>query len=218
MGWFVVLVLCQEAEPARLRAPDPPAELLDWSPLRSFDAAAFAFFTGEEAPDPGYGVGAKLRVWDAEAQSFDLSLAGFAKIPFGRDRALPYGDLTDVALAAVARIPVGPSAFHLHLGTTVPFGQEDLARRAPDAELASFAFAGAGFSWRVADAVAFGVQVEANTSAFRDVDLLQRHPASAVFGARAIWGDLVFEAGLGAGFDRMSGTPWMAFASVGLRF
>lgn len=212
--WVVVLILCQEAEPE----PEPPADLLDWSPLRGLDTAAFTFFTGEEAPDQGYGVGAKLRVWDADAQSFDLSLAAFAKIPFGRDRALPYGDLTDVALAALARVPLGQGALHFSFGATVPFGQEDLLRRAPEAQLASFAFAGAGYTWRVADVVALGFQIEANTSAFGDVDLLQRHPASAVFGAKAIWGDLVFEAGLGTGFDRMSGTPWMAFASVGIQF
>ncbi|HEX7899419.1 MAG TPA: hypothetical protein VF950_16755, partial [Planctomycetota bacterium] len=143
---------------------------------------------------------------------FDFSLAAFAKVPFGRDHAYGQEEPPDIALAGLARVPVGSSSFHLHLGATLPFFDE------PAVPLASFAFAGAGFTWDVADGVSLGVQVEANTCAFRDVDLLQRHPASAVFGLRAVRGPRVFEAGLGTGFDRMSGYPWMAWFSLALEF
>ena len=86
------------------------------------------------------------------------------------------------------------------------------------AALSPFAFAGLGFTWRVNDGLAVGVQVEGNTTAFRDVDFLHRDPASAVLGLRTLWGPLVLETGLGAGFDWSSSYQWMGFLSIGLVF
>jgi hypothetical protein len=173
----------------------------DWSPLRSFDLAARDFYSSRCVDD----LGVRLRVWDADAQSFDLSLDVSAKIPFERERDLLRAGTTDVALAAVARFPAG---VHVEIGTTLPWGE------AEDVDLASFAFVGAGLTWRLSDTVTAGFQLEVNTSAFRDVDVLNRHPASAVFGLHA----LGFEAGLGIGVDRIAGYPWMAYVGVAIRF
>jgi hypothetical protein len=197
MGWFIAAVLCQE-----------------WSPLRSFDVAARDFFSSSTSDR----LGATLDLWDADAQGFDFSLAVFPKVPFAPCREPYRGELTEIALAAGARIPAGDVDIQFQLGASFPHVADDIFAREPDVELSSFAFAGAGFTWRVGDAVALGFQLEANTCAFRDVDLLQRHPASAVFGVHARRGALVFDAGLGTGFDRIAGYPWMAYVSIGVRF
>ena len=197
MGWFIAAVLCQE-----------------WSPLRSFDVASRDFFASSLSDR----LGAKLDLWDAGAQGFDFSLAVIPKVPFAPCREPYRGEMTEIALTAGARVPAGDVDLLFQVGGSFPHVADEILAREPDVELASFAFLGAGLTWRPSDTVTLGVQLEANTCAFRDVDLLQRHPASAVFGARAAWGDLVFEAGLGSGFDRVAGYPWMAYASVGIKF
>lgn len=165
-----------------------------------------------------FGLGAKLQLWDAVDRGFDFALASYVKIPFGRSRDLTHAGTTDVALSGLARVPVGRGSFHFQLGATVPFGEQNLFNEREDVALAPFAFGGAGFTWRVAETVAVGIQVEGNTSAFRSVDFLRKHPASAVVGTRILWGPAVFEMGLGAGFDWSASYQWMGFASVGFVF
>lgn len=165
-----------------------------------------------------FGLGAKLQLWEAADRGFDFALASFVKIPFGRDRDLTHAGTTDVALAGLARFPVGLGAFHLQLGATVPFGEQNLFNETEDVSLTPFAFGGIGFTWRVADTVAVGIQVEGNTSAFRGVDFLDKHPASAVVGTRVLWGPAILETGFGAGFDWSASYQWMGFMSVGFVF
>lgn len=164
------------------------------------------------------GVGAKLRLADAESLGADLALAASLKIPFGRDRDLTHAGTTDLALAVLAGLPAGAFTFHAQLGGTLPFGEQTLFVEEEDAEISPFVFAGAGVTWRAGHAFSIGLQLEANTTAFGDVDFLDRHPASAVLGTRALWGPFVLEMGVGAGFDWSSSYQWMGFASFGVLF
>lgn len=164
------------------------------------------------------GFGAKLRVADVETVGADLAVAASLKIPFGRDRDLTHAGTTDLALAALASLPAGPFTVHAQLGGTLPFGEQTLFVDEEDAEISPFVFAGLGVTWRAFESFSIGLQVEANTSAFRDVEFLDRGPASAVLGTRALWGPFVFEMGLGAGFDWSASYQWLGFASFGVVF
>jgi hypothetical protein len=188
--------------------------LQDWSPLRGFDQAAHDFFAVSTAES----LGARLDVWDVDAQGFDLDLAVFPKIGFARGRAPYRGDVTDLALAAVAVVPLDFADLRVQVGASWPAVPDVILARERDVRAQSFGFAGAGLEWEIADGLRFGVELELNGAAFRDVDLLQRHPASGVAGLHAVWGRARLDAGVGLGADRVEGWPWMAFLGLTISF
>lgn len=165
-----------------------------------------------------FGMGAKLQLYQAEDYGFDLALSASVKFPFGRDRDLTHAGTTDVALAGLARVPTSWGAVHAQIGATIPLGRQNLFNETEGFELNAFAFAGVGVTWRLTESLAVGLQLEANTSAFRAVDFLDRPPTSVVIGARQLFGNKVVEAGVGTGFSWDSAYEWMGFLSVGFLF
>jgi len=188
--------------------------LQDWSPLRGFDQAAHDFFATSTAER----LGAKLDVWDVDAQGFDLDLAVFPKLGFARGRVPYRGDVTDIGLAAVGTLPLEGAELQLHVGASFPSLPDVIEAREPAARAESFAFIGAGLAWEVDDRLRLGVQMELNGAALREADLFQRHPASAVFGLHALRGRARLDAGVGLGVDRLEGWPWMAYVGVSVTF
>jgi len=164
-----------------------------------------------------FGVGAKWQFLESEAGEAALSFS--AKIPFGRDRDLTHAGTTDVALALLAGRTFGWGALHAQLGVTVPFGEQNLFEDEAEVDLNPFVFAAVGAVVPLGDTWAVGVQLEANTSAFRDVEFLDGTAVNAVVGVRKIlFGRFVAEAGGGGGFDWSSSYQFMAFASLGVVF
>lgn len=178
--------------------------LQDWSPRRGFDGAAHDFFSTSTAER----LGVELRLSD------DVDLAVYPKLPFAEGRGRWRGESIDIALAGVLRF----DGFRFELGASLPFVPDEILARETDVDVAAIAFAGAGVAWEVGDAVALGVQVELNSSAFGEAELLRRHPASVTCGLRAAWGALTLEGGFGVGIDRLEGWPHMAYVGLTLRF
>lgn len=174
--------------------------LQDWSPLGGFEAASHDFFSTSIVER----LGLRLSVFD------DLTFEVYPKLPFAQGRARWRGETVDVAFASAARI----HDVQLRLGMSLPFVPDAILAREEDVETTSFAFAGAAYTWRVAEEVELGLQLELNTTSFHARDLLQRHPASAALGLRACG----WEAGFGVGADRMEGWDWMAYLGLALRF
>lgn len=173
--------------------------LQDWSPLDGFDAAAHDFFSTSVAERLGLRLGG-------------LEIA--PKIPFAQGRDRWRGETVDVALSGAARL----GDVQLRLGMSMPFVPDDILAREPEVETRAFPFAGAAFTWSVGEAVSLGAELELNTCAFGEEDLLRRHPLSAAFGARAVWGALTLDAGLGLGVDRLEGWDPVVYVGIWLKF
>jgi hypothetical protein len=196
--------------------------------FRLYDGAGTPIVTGESRKLLGigathrhanlsvFGVGAKWQFLQSEAGEAAVSLS--AKIPFGRDHDLTHAGTTDVALALLAGRTFGWGTLHAQLGVTVPFGEQNLFEDEADVDLNPFAFAAVGAVVPLSETWAVGMQLEANASAFRDVEFLDGTAVTAVVGVRKLFGRFVAEAGGGGGFDWSSSYQFMAFMVFGVVF
>lgn len=165
------------------------------------------------------GVKVKGLLVDAGDHGFDLALAASAKFPVGPVRDLTAGGTTDLAFTLLGRLPVSWGALHASLGGTVPFGEQRLFVRSAGIDLEPFLHGAVGATWVVTESIALGLQLEANTSAFREVDVLERAPVTTVFGFRkALLDHLILEGGAGTGLFWRQSYQWLLFTSMAYEF
>ena len=162
-----------------------------------------------------FGLKLKTLLLDADRAGLDLSLAASAKFPIGRDRDLTHSGTTDLALTLLGSVPFSWGALHVNLGGVLPFGEQSLFVDRARIELHPFMQGAAGVTVPVTDSLALGLQIEGNTSSFREVEVLEEGPITAVAGIRKILFDrLVLEVGGGTGFRWSSSYQWLIFASM----
>jgi hypothetical protein len=162
-------------------------------------------------------LGAKRSWLAADEHGVDLALAAAVKLPVGRSRDLTHAGTEDVSLTTLVSVPLPFGTLHANAGATVPFGSQDLFVPAAGVDLEPFAHGGVGLSARLAERWAAGLQLEANGSAFRDVEFLRDPPVALVSGVRRVGRRLDVELGAGFGLERDSTYDWLAFAAVTVR-
>jgi hypothetical protein len=85
-------------------------------------------------------------------------------------------------------------------------------------DLNQFFQAGISANWQINESLAVGLQLEGNTTAFRDVPFLD-YPAVTLFaGLRKLFGNLVVEGGGGTGLVRKGSYEYEIYLSVGYLF
>lgn len=141
------------------------------------------------------------------------------KIPVAPDRDLSNAGTYDVNLSILETVRCGDVTFHANAGVGVPLGDETLFEDDADVDLNPFVHGGIAADWSVADDFALGLQLEANTSAFRDVEFLEGAPVSVFAGARKFFGDGFWaEGGAGIGLAGEATYEWTYLVSVGIVF
>jgi len=164
------------------------------------------------------GLRVKRTLLEAQDAGFDLAASAQLKIPIGRPRDLTNAGTWDLALTALATIPRTWGTLHVNLGVVFPLGSQDLFIPEADVNLDPILQGGVAAVFPVSDRLSFGIQVEANSSAFGDVPFLAGSPVTAVAGARWLVGHYVLELGAGTGFDWDTSYQWLAFLSFGRIF
>lgn len=149
------------------------------------------------------------------ATSGQLSL----KIPVAPDRDLSNAGTYDVNAAILETVRCGDVTFHANAGAGVPLGDETLFEDDADVELNPFLHGGIAVDWAVTGDFVLGLQFEANTSAFRDVEFLEGPAISSFAGARKFFGDGFWvEMGGGLGLASESTYEWTYLLSAGIVF
>jgi hypothetical protein len=145
-----------------------------------------------------------------------LSLALCVRLPIARQRDLTHAGTSEASLAVLGTIALGERvALHANLGGTVFFGEQRIF--VEEGEFQEFLHAAAGATFRAADWLALGAQLEGNTPAIRHVNLMDGPVLSAAAGARVLLGGFVGELGGAIGLTRWSADQEM-FASLGWVF
>jgi len=135
-----------------------------------------------------------------EKMSFlDLSLLGSVKFPIARERDLTNAGTFDLNIALLASKDFGPVTVHVNAGGGFPIGENNLFVDSADVDLNPFFQGGIGVTWRALERTSILLQLEGNTSAFKEVDFLDGGPLTIFGGARQAFGDFFIEAGAGAG-------------------
>ena len=75
-----------------------------------------------------------------------------------------------------------------------------------------------GANYEITPDLNAGVQIEANTSAFRDVEFFAKDPVTWFAGLRHRWDRFVLEGGFGMGFNRDSSYQYIWHVSFGWVF
>jgi hypothetical protein len=164
------------------------------------------------------GIKAKYLLLEDENDGLDLSLATSVKFPIGRPGDLTSAGTYDLAFTLMGSVPLGRAALHANLGTTIPLGSQNLFESEADVELAPFVHGAVGITYPLPAEFAVGLQLEANSSAFGDVEFLEDPPFNVTGGVRKILGNFVLEAGGGTGLNWESSYKWMFFLSAGYLF
>ena len=140
------------------------------------------------------------------------------KIPIARPGDLTNAGTYDVAATLLESVDLGAVTLHGECGAVWPLGQQTLFHPDENIDLNPFAQGALGANWVVAPDWALDLQVQANTSAFRDVQFLRQGPISIVGGGRHRIGAGFVELSFGHGLDRESGDQWELFFSCGRAF
>ena len=164
------------------------------------------------------GFEAKGLLLKAEDAGLDVSVATSIKFPIGRDRDLTDGGTYDLAFSLLGSLPLGRVEVHANVGVIVPLGSQNLFIHEANVDLNPFVFGGFGAVVRLPSDFAVGIQLEANSSAFGDVNFLEEAPITVTGGVRKLFGHLVLESGGGAGLNTKSSYEWMFFLSAGYVF
>jgi len=164
------------------------------------------------------GLKAKALLLTAERSGLDLSFAPSVKFPVSRAGDLTSAGTYDLAFTLLASIPMRRVVLHANLGATVPLGDQNLFVPEAGIKLNPFVHGAIGATFTLPSEFAVGIQLEANSSAFRDVELLDDPPFTIVAGVRKLFGKLVVEVGGGTGLDWSSGYRYSSFFSVGYVF
>ena len=107
---------------------------------------------------------------------------------------------------------------HANLGVTVPLGTQNLFEPEADIELNPFVQGALGATFPLPLELAVGLQLEANSTAFHEVEFLDKPPFTFTLGLRRFFGKFVLEAGGGVGLDWSSAYQSTYFFSVGRLF
>jgi hypothetical protein len=161
---------------------------------------------------------AKTLLFSSETPTFDLSLASSVKIPIGRARNLANAGTTDLNFFVLGSLFLNPLTLHANAGIGVPLGKQNLFVEEAGVDLNHFFHAGVGANWQINEGLAMGIQMEGNTTAFRDVPFLD-YPAVTLFaGFRKLFGNIVVEGGVGTGLVRKGSYTYEYNLSVGYQF
>lgn len=163
-------------------------------------------------------LGGKWQLLGSGEQSAATAIAVATKIPIAREGDLTSSGTFDFAVTLLETVPLGDFTLHANGGWVWPFGQQTLFHLDEGIELNSFAQGAVGSTLLVASDMALDLQVQANTSAFRDVPFLSQGPIGFVGGVRKFFGSIYTEVSFGHGFDRHSGDQWELFVLFGRVF
>ena len=155
----------------------------------------------------------KVVLLEDDTETSALALAGSVKIPVARARDLTNAGTVDVTTTLVASRRWGDFALHANLGVGVPLGEENLFEDEANVELEPFVHGGLGGTWLLAEDFSLSLQLEANSSAFEDVEFLEDF-----LGARRFFGDVLVEAGAGVGLVSSSSYDYEFLVGVGYLF
>ncbi|MFQ5503720.1 MAG: hypothetical protein ACE5F1_02860 [Planctomycetota bacterium] len=161
-------------------------------------------------------LGARAAILDLGASSTSAGVTW--KLPVARVRDLSNAGTHDLALTLFESLDLGAVVLQGNAGIVVPLTDQKLFIPEARIDLDRFWQSAIGANWRLAPDLALGLQVEANSSAFRSVPFLRRTPVTVVGGIRKLSGKLVLEAGAGAGLDTESSYGYAFFLSVGRYF
>lgn len=148
-----------------------------------------------------------------------VSLAASLKLPLGQANNLVDAGTVDPGLRLLATSVMGEIAVHLNAGVVVPLGEQNLFVEEADVDLDPMIVWGVGLIWLPTASVACGVQLEGNTSAFRDISFLQGDPITVLAGFRKLTdSNYVIEGGMGTGIDTDTAYTWSFFFALGKTF
>jgi hypothetical protein len=155
---------------------------------------------------------------EREQYGFDLSLAGSVKIPIARPRDLTNAGTTDLGATLLASVPMGPLTLHLNAGVGVPLGQQNIFVDQANVDLDVFFHGGLALAWTLPRDWAVVAQLAGNTSAFRDVQVLDGGPLTAMLGVRKLFDRLAVEVGGGTGLIARSSYDYEIHVAVAYLF
>jgi hypothetical protein len=161
------------------------------------------------------GIKAKALLLNADEAGLDLSLATSVKFPIGRPEDLTSAGTYDLAFTVMGSKPFSWGALHANLGVTIPLGSQNLFEPAADVELNPFVHGALGATFALPWEFALGLQLEANSTAFHEVEFLDQPPFAFTLGLRRFLGKFFLEAGGGVGLDWSSAYQSTYFFSVG---
>jgi hypothetical protein len=160
----------------------------------------------------------KTPLFSSENPTFDLAFAASGKFPIGRARNLTNAGTTDLNFFLLGSLFINPVTLHVNAGVGVPLGKQNLFVEEAGVDLNYFFHAGVSANWQISETLALGIQLEGNTTAFRDVPFLD-YPAVTLFaGLRKFFGNLVVEGGVGRGLVHQGSYNWEYYLSVGYQF
>jgi hypothetical protein len=160
----------------------------------------------------------KTPLFSSENPTFDLAFAASGKFPIGRARNLTNAGTTDLNFFLLGSLFIKPVTLHVNAGVGVPLGKQNLFVEEAGIDLNYFFHAGVCANWQIHEGLALAIQLEANTTAFRDVPFLD-YPAVTLFaGLRKFFGNLIVEAGVGRGLVHQGSYNWEYYLSVGYQF
>jgi len=164
------------------------------------------------------GIKVKAQLLEADQDWLDLSLATSVKFPIGRPADLTSGGTFDLAFTLMGSKPLHWGTLHANLGITVPFGTQNLFEPEAGIELNPFVHGAIGATLPLPMEFAVGLQLEANSTAFHEVEFLDGPPVTFTLGVRRFFGKFMFEAGGGVGLDWSTAYQSTYFFSVGRVF
>ena len=156
-------------------------------------------------------LGAKFQLLGGDDATATTAIAGGLKLPVARPGDLTSSGTYDVAATLLETVRLGAWTLHANGGGVWPLGGQTLFHADEGIKLDPFAQGALGANLQVDPLMALDLQLQANTSAFRDVPFLKQGPITAVFGARRWFGPTSVEVAVGHGFDHESSDVWEAF-------
>jgi hypothetical protein len=159
--------------------------------------------------------GAKVQLARVDEIGFDFALAASVKIPVSRPTDLTNAGTTDLNFTLLATRDLGPVTVHLNLGGGIPFGNQNLFVDSANVDLNAFIHGGAAIAWPVLENLTLVAQLEANTTAFRDVEFLDGPPVTVLGGLRQRFGRFFLEAGGGTGLTPHASYDYAIYVSIG---
>jgi hypothetical protein len=153
------------------------------------------------------------------SSEFETDLAGLmsVKVPIASKRDLSNAGTYDVNLGLLRTQVSGATTWHANAGVGAPLGDQTLFTDEADVDLDPWIYAGLGVTWLLRDDLAWGIQLEGNTSAFSEVDFLDGSPLTMFTGLRKAYGPWALEGGVGTGFNDQS-YDWVAHLGATLRY
>ncbi len=152
---------------------------------------------------------------EQEDSFLDLGLLGSVKFPIARERDLTNAGTFDLNIALLASKDLGPVTVHINAGGGFPIGENNLFVDSADIDLNPFFHGGFGITWRALESTSVLLQLEGNTSGFKEVDFLDEGPLTIFGGVRQAFGDFFVEGGAGAGLLRDSSYDFAVQVGVG---